>query len=57
MTPKVLNISDEFTRRALAIDVARSMTGDGIVTVLERLIAIHVIPATARAKATLLEAS
>ena len=37
-TLKYLNITDEFTKQALAIEVERSMTGDGIVAVLERLI-------------------
>lgn len=43
-TLKYLNIADEFTKHALAIKVERSMTGDDIVTVLERLIAIHGAP-------------
>lgn len=43
-TLKYLNITDEFTKTALAIDVERSMTGDDIVNVLERLIAIHGAP-------------
>jgi len=38
---KFPNITDELTRQALAIEVERSMTGDGIVTVLERPINIH----------------
>jgi putative transposase len=36
---KLLNIVDEHTREALAMDVDRSITGDDIVTALERLIA------------------
>jgi putative transposase len=36
---KLLNIVDEHTREALAMDVDRSITGDDIVTVLERLVA------------------
>jgi putative transposase len=36
---KLLNIVDEHTREALAMNVDRSITGDDIVTVLERLIA------------------
>jgi len=47
-TLKYLNITDEFTKTALAIDVERSMTGDGIVNVLERLIAIHGAPKSVR---------
>ena len=43
-TLKYLNITDEFTKTALAIEVERSMTGDDIVNVLERLIAIHGAP-------------
>ena len=34
-TLKYLNITDEFTKTALAIDVERSMTGDDMVHVLE----------------------
>jgi len=33
-TLKYLNITDEFTRKVLAIEVGRSMTGDDIVLVL-----------------------
>lgn len=47
-TLKYLNITDEFTKHALAIDVERSMTGDSIVTVLERLIMIHGAPGFVR---------
>ena len=47
-TLKVLNITAEYTRHALAIDVERSMTGDDIVTVLERLIMIHGAPGFVR---------
>jgi putative transposase len=36
---KLLNIVDDHTREALAMDVDRSITGDDIVTALERLIA------------------
>jgi putative transposase len=43
-TLKFLNITDKFTKTALAIDVERSMTGDGIVNVLDRLSAIHGAP-------------
>jgi len=35
---KLLNIVDEHTREALAMDVNRSITGDGVVAVLERLV-------------------
>jgi transposase InsO family protein len=38
-TLKVLSITDEFTREALAIRVDRSMTADGTVAVLERIVA------------------
>ncbi len=34
---KLLNVIDEFTRECLAIDVARSIDADGVVTCLERL--------------------
>jgi putative transposase len=36
---KFLNVVDEFTREALATDVARSIDADGVVTCLERLAA------------------
>ena len=39
-TLKMLNVIDEFTREALAIDVDRSIDGDGGVDVLDRL-ALH----------------
>jgi len=39
-TLKYPNITDEFTKTALAIDGEKSMTGDDIVNVFERLIAI-----------------
>ena len=41
---KYLNISNEFSRQALAIEVERSMSGDDIVTILERLINVHGAP-------------
>jgi putative transposase len=41
---KYLNITDEFSKEALAIEVKRSMSGDDIVTVLEALINIHGAP-------------
>jgi putative transposase len=37
-TMKMLNVIDEFTREALAIDVARAIDADGVVDVLERLV-------------------
>ena len=40
-TLKYLNITDEFTKHALAINVQRSMTVDDFVAALERLITIH----------------
>ena len=36
-TLKMLNVIDEFTREALAIEVDRSIDADGVVTVLDRL--------------------
>jgi putative transposase len=36
---KLLNIIDEYTRECLAIEVARSITADKLVSVLERLVA------------------
>jgi putative transposase len=33
----VLNVIDEFTREALAIEVGRSIDADGVVDVLDRL--------------------
>jgi putative transposase len=41
---KYLNITDEFSKEALAIEVERSMSGDDIVTVMEALINIHGAP-------------
>lgn len=41
---KYLNITDEFTKEALAIEVERSMSGDDIVTVMEALINVHGAP-------------
>jgi putative transposase len=38
-TLKLLNITDEFTKEALAIEVQRSITADDTVTILERLVA------------------
>ena len=42
---KLLNIVDEHTREALAMDVEWSITGDDVVTVLERLVADVAHPA------------
>ncbi len=38
---KVLTITDEFTKAALAIEVERSITGDHLVSILDRLVAVH----------------
>jgi putative transposase len=35
---KILNVIDEFTREALATDVARNIDADGVVSCLERLV-------------------
>ena len=35
---KLLNITDEHTREALAMEVGRSITGDDVVAVVERLV-------------------
>ncbi|MDB2198003.1 MULTISPECIES: IS3 family transposase [Mycobacteriaceae] len=43
-TLKMLNVIDEFTREALAIDVDRSIDADGVVDVLERLALTHGAP-------------
>ena len=40
-TLKLLNITDEFTNEALAIDVRRSITADDTVDVLDRLVALR----------------
>jgi putative transposase len=37
-----LNVIDDFTREALAIEVARSIDADGVVRVLDRLAAQQV---------------
>jgi putative transposase len=47
-TLKDLTITDEFTKHALAIEVERSMTGDDIITVLERRIMVHGAPGFVR---------
>ena len=41
---KYVNITDEFSKEALAVKVERSMSGDDIVTIVERLINIHGAP-------------
>ena len=43
-TLKMLNVIDEFTREALAIEVDRSIDADGVVDVLDRLALIHGAP-------------
>ena len=45
---KYLNITDEFSKEALAIAVERSMSGDDIVTILDRLINVHGAPELVR---------
>lgn len=40
-TMKNLNVIDEFTREALAIEVDRSIDADGVVDVLDRLVLTH----------------
>jgi putative transposase len=45
---KLLNITDEFTKRALAIEVERSISSDGMVLVLERLVSVHGAPSFIR---------
>ena len=41
---KLLNITDEFTKTALAIEVERSISSDHMVRVLERLVSVHGAP-------------
>lgn len=41
---KVLTITDEFTKTALAIEVERSITGDHLVRILDRFTAVHGYP-------------
>ena len=43
-TVKMLNVIDEFTREALAIDVDRSIDADSVVDVLDRLALTHGAP-------------
>jgi len=47
-TMKMLNVIDEFTREALAIEVDRSINADGVVDVLDRLALMHGAPAYVR---------
>ena len=47
-TLKILNVVDEFTREALATDVARSIDADGVVRCLERLAAERGAPVHVR---------
>ncbi len=47
-TIKLLNIIDEYTREALAIEVGRSINADGVVQVLDRLAATRGVPAYVR---------
>ena len=47
-TLKMLNVIDEFTREALAIDVDRSIDADGVVAVLDRLAAQRGAPVYVR---------
>lgn len=44
----MLNVIDEFTREALAIEVARSIDADGVVEVLDRLALVHGAPVYVR---------
>ena len=45
---KLLNVIDEYTRECLAIDIARSIDADGVVTCLERLALERGAPAYVR---------
>ena len=47
-TVKMLNVIDEFTREALAIDVDRGIDADGVVDVLDRLALKHGAPTYVR---------
>jgi transposase InsO family protein len=42
---RLLNITDELTKRALAIEVVRSISSDHMVRFLERLVSVHGAPA------------
>ena len=43
-TLEMLNVLDEFTREALAIEVDRCIDADGVVEVLDRLTVTHGVP-------------
>ncbi len=45
---KLLNVVDEFTREALAIDAAHRIDSDGVVATVERLVASRGAPAHLR---------
>ena len=45
---KLLNVVDEFTREALAIDASHSIDADGVVATIERLVATRGSPAHLR---------
>jgi putative transposase len=45
---KLLNIQDIFTRECLSVEVARSITADDLMNVLDRLVAQHGVPAYLR---------
>jgi transposase InsO family protein len=47
-TVKILTVLDEFTRRVLAMEPARSLTSGDVIAVLERLISQHGAPAYIR---------
>jgi putative transposase len=45
---RILTVMDEFTREGLAIEVATSIPAQRMITVLERLVAVHGAPASIR---------
>jgi len=45
---KLLNITDEFTKNTLAIEVERSFTSGDMIRVLERLVTVHGTPTCVR---------
>ncbi|MCH9734610.1 MAG: IS3 family transposase [Actinomycetia bacterium] len=47
-TLKMLNVIDEFTREALAIEIGRGIDADGVVDVLDRLVLQHGAPVYVR---------
>jgi putative transposase len=47
-TLKLLNIVDEYTREALAMDVERNINADHVVATLDRIAAVHGYPAYVR---------